>query len=195
MQNISRCHRQWNQSTTKSTKWYVRTAKTQISLVIRPVWSESLLSAWRRFESLATHKAHGRDSDHASRIRRLMWVFAGRKGNLVVMSCSSSLISEVSTKSTYYSNIVFPYWSDKAMTSVKVELESRVSWESFFSTLQTELTPTRMRYQITEQHFTHAQNNTVGLWIVKILATSQSLFGLCFSFSWLQFKNNYPGLH
>ena len=32
-----------------------RPAKTQISLGIRPVWSESSLSAWRNIESLATH--------------------------------------------------------------------------------------------------------------------------------------------
>ena len=30
------------------TKWHVRPAKTQISLDIRPVWSESSLSAWRK---------------------------------------------------------------------------------------------------------------------------------------------------
>ena len=42
----------------KPTKWHVRPAKTQISLVIRPVWSESLLSAWRKLGSLATNWAH-----------------------------------------------------------------------------------------------------------------------------------------
>ena len=36
----------------------VRSAKTQISQGIRPVWSESLLSAWRKIGSLATHWAH-----------------------------------------------------------------------------------------------------------------------------------------
>ena len=40
---------------TKPTKWHVRPAKTQISLGIRPVWSESSLSAWRKLGSLATH--------------------------------------------------------------------------------------------------------------------------------------------
>ena len=33
----------------------VRPAKTQISLGIRPVWSESSLSAWRKLCSLSTH--------------------------------------------------------------------------------------------------------------------------------------------
>ena len=41
----------------------VRPAKTQISLGIHPVWSVSLLSAWRKLESLATHWADSEDSD------------------------------------------------------------------------------------------------------------------------------------
>ena len=48
---------------TKPTKWHVRPAKTQISLGIRPVRSESSLSAWRNLGSLATHWAHSEDSD------------------------------------------------------------------------------------------------------------------------------------
>ena len=40
---------------TKPTKWHVRPAKTQISLGIRQVWSESSLSAWRKLWYLATH--------------------------------------------------------------------------------------------------------------------------------------------
>ena len=39
----------------KLTKWQVRPAKTEISLGIRPVWSESSLSAWRKLGSLTTH--------------------------------------------------------------------------------------------------------------------------------------------
>ena len=33
----------------------VRPAKTQISLGIHPVWSDSSLSAWRKLGSLAAH--------------------------------------------------------------------------------------------------------------------------------------------
>ena len=40
---------------TKPTKLHVRPAKTQISLCMRPVWSESSLSAWRKLGSLATY--------------------------------------------------------------------------------------------------------------------------------------------
>ena len=36
---------------TKQTKWHVRPAKTQIRLGIRPVWSESSLSVWRKLGS------------------------------------------------------------------------------------------------------------------------------------------------
>ena len=47
-----------SRSTTKQTKWPVRPVKTQICLGIRPVWSESSLSAWRNFGSLVTHWVH-----------------------------------------------------------------------------------------------------------------------------------------
>ena len=47
----------------KTNKMSVRPAKTRISLGIRPVWSESSLSAWRKFGTLATHWAHSEDSD------------------------------------------------------------------------------------------------------------------------------------
>ena len=39
----------------------VHPAKTQISLGIRPAWSESLLSTWRKLGFLATHWAHSKD--------------------------------------------------------------------------------------------------------------------------------------
>ena len=45
---------------TKPTKWHVRPAKTQISLGIRPVWSEFSQSAWRKLGSLTTHFAQAK---------------------------------------------------------------------------------------------------------------------------------------
>ena len=48
---------------TKPTKWNVRPTKSQISLRIRPAWSESSLSAWRKLGSLTTNWAHSEDSD------------------------------------------------------------------------------------------------------------------------------------
>ena len=75
---------------TKPTKWSVRSAKTQISLGICPVWSESSLSAWRKLGSIATHWAHSEDSDQTGRMPRLIWVFAGRSVILLVLSWSGS---------------------------------------------------------------------------------------------------------
>ena len=69
----------------KNSKTSVRPAKTQISLGIRPVWSESPLSAWRKLGSLATHWAHSEDSEQTG--PRLIWVFAGRTVILLVLSC------------------------------------------------------------------------------------------------------------
>ena len=77
------CKRYMSRLVTKPTKWYVRPAKTQISLGIRPVWSESSLSAWKKLESLATHWAHSEDSDQIGRMPRLIWVFAGRTCHFV----------------------------------------------------------------------------------------------------------------
>ena len=68
---------------TKPTKWPLRPAKTQISLCIRPVWSESSLSTWRNIGSSATHWAHCEDSDQTGRMPRLIWVFAGHKSHFV----------------------------------------------------------------------------------------------------------------
>ena len=63
---------------TKPTKWYVRQLKTQISLGIRPVWSESSLSAWWKLGSLATQWTHSEDCDKTGRMPRLISVFAER---------------------------------------------------------------------------------------------------------------------
>ena len=61
-----------NSLMTKPLKWHVRPAKTQISLGIRPVWSESSLSTWRKLGSLATHWAHSEDVGQTDRIVNLL---------------------------------------------------------------------------------------------------------------------------
>ena len=75
--NLSHLINKMNRRTTKPTKWRVCPAKTQFRLGGRTVWSESSLSAWRNFGSLAAHWAHIEDSDQTVRICRLIWVFAG----------------------------------------------------------------------------------------------------------------------
>ena len=70
----------------KTNKMSVRPAKTQINLGIRPVWSESSLSAWRNLGSLATYWAQSEDSDQTGRMPRLIWVFAGGTHILLFLS-------------------------------------------------------------------------------------------------------------
>ena len=68
---------------TKPTKWHVRPAKTQISLGIRPVWSESSPCAqWVAEHPMVLH-AYSEDSDQTGRMPRLIWVFAGRTCHFV----------------------------------------------------------------------------------------------------------------
>ena len=71
----------------KTNKMSVSPAKTQMSLGIRPVWSESSLPAWRKLGSLATHWAHSEDSDQTGRMPRQIWVVAGRTLIMLVLSC------------------------------------------------------------------------------------------------------------
>ena len=78
---------------TKPTKWHVCPVKTQISLGICPVWSESSLSAWRNLGSLATHWVHSEDSDQTGQMPRLIWVFAGCIVILLVLSWGGSFFS------------------------------------------------------------------------------------------------------
>ena len=75
---------------TKTNKMSVRPAKTQLSLGIRPVWSESLLCAqWVAKGPMFLH-ADSEDSDQTGRMPRLIWVFAGRALTLLVLTCRGS---------------------------------------------------------------------------------------------------------
>ena len=119
----------------------VRPARTQISLGIRPVWSESSLSAWRNIGSLATHWAHSEDSDQIGRMPRLIWVFAGprliwvfarRTLILLVFSCRGSyqLIfpkKQCSSVYLYHSNAKCQYLTMKPLS----ELETMARWGYF----------------------------------------------------------------
>ena len=52
--------------------------ETQISLGIRPVWSESLLCVQWVAKGSVLLQADSEDSDQTGRMHRLIWVFAGR---------------------------------------------------------------------------------------------------------------------
>ena len=74
----------------KTNKVEVRPAKTQISLGIRPVWSESSLCAQWVAKDLSFLHADSEDSDQTGRMPRLIWVFAGRTATLFVLSRGGS---------------------------------------------------------------------------------------------------------
>ena len=76
----------------KTNKMTVRPAKTQISLGIRPVWSESSLCAQWVAKGPSFLHADSEDSDQTGRMPRLIWVFAGRTVTLLVWSCRGSFI-------------------------------------------------------------------------------------------------------
>ena len=67
----------------KTNKMTVRPAKTQISLGIRPVWSESSPCAEWVGKDPSFLDADSEDSDQTGRMPRLIWVFAGRKCHFV----------------------------------------------------------------------------------------------------------------
>ena len=62
----------------KTNKGTVRPAKIQISLGIRPVWSESSLCAQWVAKDPRFLLADSEDSDQTGRMPRLIWVFAWR---------------------------------------------------------------------------------------------------------------------
>ena len=77
------CGMKWKTIRKWATSW-------QNQVNVRPVWSESSLSAWRKLGPLATHWAHSEDSGQTGRMPRLIWVFAGRTVTLLVLSRGGS---------------------------------------------------------------------------------------------------------
>ena len=73
----------------------VRPAKTQISLGIRPVWSESSLCAQWVAKGPSFLHADSEDSDQTGLMPRLIWVFAGRTLTLLVLSQGGSFLLDI----------------------------------------------------------------------------------------------------
>ena len=116
---------------TKPTIWHVRPAKTQISLGIRTVWSESLLSAWRKLGSLATHWAHSEDSAQTGRKPRLTWAFVGAHAILLVLSRCGSLVTvtfylKIPTSSNRSKWMFALYWVLRVVSSMSRDKTNRV---------------------------------------------------------------------
>ena len=97
----------------------VRPAKTQISLGIHPVWSESSLSVWRKLGSLSTHWAHSEDSDQTGRMPRLIWVFAGRTCHFVCLIMK---------------RLIFQLLKDHMVLYKDRDIESFIDGETLFTT-------------------------------------------------------------
>ena len=74
----------------KTNKIAVRPAKTQISLGIRPVWSESSLCAQWVAKDPPFLQTDSKVSDQTGRMPRLIWVFDGRTLIWLVLSCRGS---------------------------------------------------------------------------------------------------------
>ena len=68
----------------------VRPAKIQISLGIRPVWSDSSLCAQRVDKGPSFLHADSEDSDKTGRMPRLIWVFGERTLTSLVLSRGGS---------------------------------------------------------------------------------------------------------
>ena len=107
---------------TKPTKWFVRPAKTQISLGIRPVWSESSQSTRRKLGYLATHWVHSEDSNQTGRMPRLIRVFAGSTVIFLVLSWGGSIFFCRSWRYEKFCVSSFKLLSSCSFTSVAVTL-------------------------------------------------------------------------
>ena len=90
-------HKTYEPRHDKTNKVTVHPAKTQISLGICPVWSESsLYTQWVAKEPRFLH-ADSEDSDQPGWMPRLIWVFAGRTLILLVLSCHGSIMLRIIT--------------------------------------------------------------------------------------------------
>ena len=98
---------------TKSTKWHVRPAKTQISLGICPVWSESSLCAQRVAKDPRFLHVDSEDSDLCP-----VWSeFAGRTGHTVCF-----VMRQLKLKSTSIHYFHFLFGSNKVGLQVLMTL-------------------------------------------------------------------------
>ena len=112
----------------KTNKMTVRPAKTD-QPGHPPVWSESSLSAWWKFGSLATHWAHNEDSDQTGRMPRLIWVFAGRTVIVLVLSWGSSVVFcfEDYRRACLKLRSSYSWFRNRPMSRT---LRSKVSWRN-----------------------------------------------------------------
>ena len=141
----------WHDNTNKVT---VRPAKTQISLGIHPVWSESSLCAHWVAKDPSFLRTDSEDSDQTGRMPRLIWIFAGRTLILLVLSwCGSYTIMCLwFSDRILYSDWLGMYimlnsglislvggyiesWYIKCLWSTIISMNSRIVWTRIHSSL------------------------------------------------------------
>ena len=152
----------------KTNNVVVRPAKTQISLGIRPVWSESSLSAWRNIGSLSTHWAHSEDSDQTGRMPR---VFAGRTATLLVLSCRGSFLKNSIADMcriwlflTYKVDALLDFLMDITMVTKEMKAALHIVDVSRFIIYKIDSTPLFcVSTAIENTWFTHNMYSAVGL--------------------------------
>ena len=83
------------------------TTKTQISLGIRPVWSESSLCIQYVAKNPRFLHADSEDSDQTGRMPRLIWVFAGHTSQFVGFDMRWLIFIVL---------FLIPVWRDMALT-------------------------------------------------------------------------------
>ena len=92
----------------KTNKVTVHPAKTQISLDIRQVWSESSLCAQRVAKDPSFLHADSEDSDQTGLMPSMIWVFAGRTITLLVCHVAArffELVNHMDSPVRYYTRI------------------------------------------------------------------------------------------
>ena len=82
MQAYSQAIKLWLSRAIWATSWQNQQNGMCAQRRLRSAWAsaqsdQSLLSAWRNIDSLATHWVHSEDSDQTGRMPRLIWVFVG----------------------------------------------------------------------------------------------------------------------
>ena len=100
---------------TKPTMWLCAQRRLRFCST-KTLWLESLLSAWRKLGSLATHSAHIEDSDQTGQMPRLIWVFAWRTLILLVLSYrGSNKIDSLFISLNFLSNFTCTNWCSLAI--------------------------------------------------------------------------------
>ena len=88
----------------------VRPAKIEISLGIRPVWSDSVCAQWVAKDLSFLHGTA--KTDQTGWMPRLIWIFAGHTATLLVLSCCGSVLSCCGSIFTYLAIITLQTMTD-----------------------------------------------------------------------------------